>query len=69
MQQMLVMLKMTWRGHFQDWHEDEPNQKDPKPNPEPLTDKLKGHEKNSIIFKNGDDLRYDIYVEIDGYQI
>lgn len=27
-------------------------------NPDPLADKLKGHEKNSIIFKNGDDLRY-----------
>ena len=35
-------------------------------NPDPLADKLKGHEKNSIIFKNGDDLRYYIYFEIDG---
>ena len=26
-------------------------------NPDPLADKLKGHEKNAIIFKNGDDLR------------
>jgi len=29
-------------------------------NPDPLADKLKGHEKNSIIFKNGDDLRQDM---------
>ena len=34
--------------------------------PDPLADKLKGHEKNSIIFKNGDDLRYYIHCEIDG---
>jgi len=29
-------------------------------NPDPLADKLKGREKNAIIFKNGDDLRQDM---------
>jgi len=29
-------------------------------NPDPLADKLKGYELNSIIFKNGDDLRQDM---------
>ena len=29
-------------------------------NPDPLADKLKGHERNAIIFKNGDDLRQDM---------
>ena len=29
-------------------------------NPDPLADKLRGHEQNSIIFKNGDDLRQDM---------
>lgn len=29
-------------------------------NPDPLADKLRGHEQNAIIFKNGDDLRQDM---------
>ena len=29
-------------------------------NPDPLADKLKGHERSAIIFKNGDDLRQDM---------
>lgn len=29
-------------------------------NPDPLADKLKGHEMSAIIFKNGDDLRQDM---------
>ena len=29
-------------------------------NPDPLADKVKGHEQNAIIFKNGDDLRQDM---------
>ena len=29
-------------------------------NPDPLADKLRGHERNAIIFKNGDDLRQDM---------